>query len=274
MLALFSFLIVILFSMIVVKIGTIALEATGLSADISAFQSQSAFSGVGFTTQESEVLMAHPLRRKILRFLMLMGSAGLTSAIATLILTFTNSAGAVHFFNFQVDIVVYNIYMIVVVLLLLYTMSRTTWFDRLVRWVLEKPLHLIKKRIALYDYEKILGLSKGYTIGSFEVPKRHWMVNKTIGHLELEKEGLIVLGVYREIHGHQDYIGIPSMEFQIRKKDKIMIYGKESVISNIARREKGVKGLKDRKEAIALKKKLDIIKQIDEDKLRKLMNSS
>ncbi|MGM5488143.1 MAG: hypothetical protein ACQESG_04300 [Nanobdellota archaeon] len=45
-----SFLIVILFSLIVIKIGAIALEATGLSKDIAQFQAQSAFSGVGFTT--------------------------------------------------------------------------------------------------------------------------------------------------------------------------------------------------------------------------------
>jgi len=113
MLALFSFIIVILFSLIVVKIGAIALEATGLSIDISQFQSQSAFSGVGFTTQESEVLMAHPVRRKILRFLMLMGSAGLTSAVATLILTFMRAEGEVSFYGKSFDAVTFNISIIV-----------------------------------------------------------------------------------------------------------------------------------------------------------------
>ena len=63
-----------------------------------------AFSGVGFTTQESETLMGHSLRRKILSFLMLMGSAGLTSAIATLILTFVSAKGFTYIFGFEISL--------------------------------------------------------------------------------------------------------------------------------------------------------------------------
>lgn len=40
-------LVAIAISMLVVRIGAIALQMTGLSADVASFQAQSAFSGVG-----------------------------------------------------------------------------------------------------------------------------------------------------------------------------------------------------------------------------------
>jgi hypothetical protein len=264
MLAAISFIIVILFSLIVVKVGSLMLEATGLSKDIAAFQAQSAFSGVGFTTAESETLMTHPMRRKILRFLMLMGSAGLTSAIATLILTFTSSG----------DALVFNVSIITVVMLVLFYISRTTYFDHVVKHLMEKPLKHIKKKVALLDYERVLGISKGFTIGTFEIPKRHWMVNKSIKDLQLEKEGVIILGVYREVHGHEEYLGVPSLDFKAHNKDKILVYGKEETISNLAKREKGSKGTAERKEAEREHKKFELIKKIDEEKLSEAAKKS
>ncbi|MDF2957610.1 MAG: PhoU and TrkA_C domain-containing protein [Candidatus Alkanophagales archaeon MCA70_species_1] len=68
MIALFGLLVVIVLS-VVVRIGAIALELTGLSRDVAAFQAQSAFSGVGFTTSESEFIASHPVRRRIVRIL-------------------------------------------------------------------------------------------------------------------------------------------------------------------------------------------------------------
>ncbi|RLF59082.1 MAG: potassium transporter TrkA, partial [Thermoplasmata archaeon] len=92
MYALISLLIVIVVSIIIVKIGAVALEMTGLSRELATFQAQSAFSGVGFTTSESEHVVSHPVRRKIIRILMFVGSAGITSAMATLVLTFINQS--------------------------------------------------------------------------------------------------------------------------------------------------------------------------------------
>ena len=62
------------------------------------------------------------------------------------------------------------------------------------------------------------------------------------------------------------------MDFKIRNKNKIMVYGKEAVITNIAKREKGSRGRKEREAAILFKKKMDIIRRIDEEKLQKLIN--
>ena len=84
MVALISLLVIITLSIVAVRIGAIALELTGLSPEIASFQAQSAFSGAGFTTSEAEVIVSHPVRRRIVRILILFGSAGLTTSIATL----------------------------------------------------------------------------------------------------------------------------------------------------------------------------------------------
>ncbi len=39
---------------------------TGLSWDAASFQSYSAFFGVGFTTREAELVVNHPIRRRII----------------------------------------------------------------------------------------------------------------------------------------------------------------------------------------------------------------
>ena len=80
MIALLSLLMVILFSIIFVRIGAVALEMTGLSREVATFQAQSAYTGVGFTTSESEYVVSHPVRRRIIRILMFVGSAGIASA--------------------------------------------------------------------------------------------------------------------------------------------------------------------------------------------------
>ncbi len=94
MLALLSLILVITLSVLIVRIGAIALEMTGLSREVASFQAQSAFSGAGFTTSESEYVVSNPARRKIIRTLIFLGSAGITSAIATLVLTFVGGGAA------------------------------------------------------------------------------------------------------------------------------------------------------------------------------------
>jgi len=133
---------------------------------------------------------------------------------------------------------------------------------------MEKPLHHIKKQVALYDYERVLGLSRGYTIGSFEITKKSWMNNKSIGDLDLEKEGVRILGIYREVHDEQEYLGTPPHDFKIRVKDKVVAYGREENIAGVATREKGSKGRTERNKAVRLHKKYRAVKKFVEEKLK------
>lgn len=57
-------LLVVGITILVVKGGSIALRLTGLEESRANFQALSAVTGTGFTTRESELIMADPRRRK------------------------------------------------------------------------------------------------------------------------------------------------------------------------------------------------------------------
>ena len=75
---------VVLVALIAMRTGTLALQRTGLSREASSFQAQSAFMGVGFTTKESEAVVNHPLRRRIVRTLMWGGYSGIAVSVSTI----------------------------------------------------------------------------------------------------------------------------------------------------------------------------------------------
>ncbi len=72
-------------SFAIVRIAGVALRLTGLAENVARFQCISAFTGTGFTTTESELIVNYPIRRGILVALMILGNLGLISIAATLI---------------------------------------------------------------------------------------------------------------------------------------------------------------------------------------------
>ncbi len=60
---------------VVVRIGAIAFELTGMGWSQAFFQAISCFTGTGFTTHESELVTEHPQRRRIAATLMILGNA-------------------------------------------------------------------------------------------------------------------------------------------------------------------------------------------------------
>ena len=78
------FIIVLFVSFIIVRIGAIAFQLTGLEWSIAKFQSLSCFTATGFTTKEAELITSSRQRRKIASFLIVLGHAGLVTMVATL----------------------------------------------------------------------------------------------------------------------------------------------------------------------------------------------
>ena len=88
MAAALSLVVVIGISMLVTKVATVALVHTGMAHESARFQTRSALTGVGFPTKESDEVVRHPVRRRIVMWLMLFGNVGVVSAISTLVLSF------------------------------------------------------------------------------------------------------------------------------------------------------------------------------------------
>jgi len=85
MYAVATFLIVSVFTLVFGQFATGALIATGLPPEVAAFQARSAFSGAGFTTTETENVVNHPLRRRIIMTTMFVGSLGTPTLIVTVL---------------------------------------------------------------------------------------------------------------------------------------------------------------------------------------------
>src|SRR5919201_1567697 len=73
---------------LVARVGGVALTLTGMSRESQRFQARSAFFGVGFTTGEAEAVVSHPVRRRIIMWLIVLGNAGVVSTMGTLVISF------------------------------------------------------------------------------------------------------------------------------------------------------------------------------------------
>ena len=90
MAAALTLLLVLIVNMALTRIATVALVHTGLGRETARFQARSAFTGVGFTTNEAEGIVTHPVRRRIVMWLMLVGNVGIVAVLSSLILSLVN----------------------------------------------------------------------------------------------------------------------------------------------------------------------------------------
>lgn len=94
MIAALTLFVVLTLSVLVIRTGAVALRLTGLPEATARFQARSAFTGTGFTTSESEALVNHPVRRRIVSLLMVVGSLGFVSVMATVIVSLVGSSSS------------------------------------------------------------------------------------------------------------------------------------------------------------------------------------
>ena len=225
MLAAVSLFVIITLSALVTKVAAIALMHTGLSTEIAKFQARSAYTGSGYTSQESEKLMNHPVRRKIVYMLMLIGNAGIITTLSSLMLTFLlpNNRSSL----------VYSLIFIVVALSALWFAIKSKMVDR---WLSKMIDRALKKytNIDVKDYAAILHLSGEYQISELRVRKTSWLAGKTLLELDLKSEGINVLGIQQK---EGEYIGAPGGDDVIDAGDVITMYGKAEIFKNIDARD-------------------------------------
>ena len=63
MIALVSLLVTVALSVLLTRVATVALQATGLSQQAAWLEARSAILGAGFSSEESEAVLANPARR-------------------------------------------------------------------------------------------------------------------------------------------------------------------------------------------------------------------
>jgi len=199
-------------SYLIVRIGAIALEMTGMERARARFQALSAFSGTGFTTREAELVVTHPRRRKIVTYLMIMGNAGIVSVIATLVLSLKESG------TFRPSL---NLVIIAGSLFILYRIaSHQTFAKKLtqkIRETLREKLHFQKVHV-----EELLQQSDGYGIASILVGRRSKVAGLTLSESGFKEKDLMILSVERD----EEMLPVPKAQTKIRAGDRLICYGK------------------------------------------------
>ena len=211
-----ALLVIALVSLLAVRVGSTALMMTGLSWDTASFQSYSAFFGVGFTTKEAEMVVNHPVRRRIIRDLILAGNVGLTSALATFIVTLLQSSSDGDVFKMLA--------WLLGGLVALFFISRFGWVQRALDYLIRHALERAGLVRAL-DYELLLRIQHGYVVSEIEVLPDTYLAGRTLRDARPWDRGVVILAIKRDGETHP---GIPSRDDLIQPGDVLTAYGKES----------------------------------------------
>jgi hypothetical protein len=215
---LFPTLLAILISFLFVRGASIALMMTGLDKNKARFQALSAFSGTGFTTKESETIVNHPQRRKIVRYLMIMGNAGIVTVIVATTSSMVTSQG------YQLPM---NVLILAVGILLIYSLAKYRGFTR--RWE-----HFIEQRLIKSPAfeesatEDLLHFLEGYGLVKKIVHEESAISGKSLAESKLNEKGILVLGIER----NKVWIPTPKSSEKINQRDYLVIYGPLKVLKS------------------------------------------
>ena len=238
MIAVASFFVVLVISLIVVRVASVALQQTGMSAPMAKFQARSAWTGTGFTTAESERVVKHPVRRRIVSWLMVLRSAGLVTAATALVVSFSTARGT--------EQSVERLLMLLAGLVLLWIVSLSSVVDRqltrVIRWALRRY-----SDIDVRDYASLFRLAGGYSVSELEVKEDGWLADRSLSGLDLPEEGVLVLGVSRR---DGTYLGAPRGKTVLHPGDVVTLYGRAELIEELDRRRADLSGVASRVEAV------------------------
>ncbi|SFN80251.1 potassium channel family protein [Salegentibacter flavus] len=252
MTAVISLLVIITLSILATRIGTIALVHTGLSKEAAKFQARSAYLGVGFTTKESELVVNDPVRRKILTVLIFLGNAGIITTISSVIFSFISIEES-GFFSTEIIVLFSGLFFLI-------ALSRSKFIDQKLSSLIDKALSRYTY-LDVKDFYSLLHLEENYRVSEIKIKKEDWLTNKTLEKLELDAEGVRVLGVRRP---NGKYIGAPKGETEIKEGDVIILYGKTETLQSLENRKEGSTGDLEHSNAVTEQKRREE-KQEQED---------
>lgn len=229
MVAISSLLLIIVLSLLVTRVATVILVASGMSKAAARFQARSAFTGSGFTTSESEKVVDHPLRRRVIMTLMLLGNAGIVASAGSLILGF-RGGGAGHQWQQVLELGLG-------VLALLF-LSRSRAVDRRLTGLIGHFLNEYTD-ISGRDLSGLLQLAGDYSIHELAVKEGDWAAGRSLGESGLGDEGIVVLGLTR-CDGR--YVGAPTGASVLRPGDVLVVYGRSEQLKELDARPCGPEG--------------------------------
>lgn len=226
------FVIVVALSIVVVRVGSLAFELTGMSVEHAFFQSLSCFTGTGFTTSESELITRNKERRKIACVIMILGNVGAISLIATMANhiqdIFRNPSGyvGIPFTNIGMNIQPNLLELIKIILagitlyLIYHFFIKSSISQKILKFVKNKMKRMKIIHPSVCE-DLVVGISN-YDIIKLRVSPESKFCGKSLAENELRSRHKIqVLAIERDsvVTAH------PENSFKIEPNDLIICYG-------------------------------------------------
>jgi K+/H+ antiporter YhaU regulatory subunit KhtT len=170
---------------------------------------------------------------------MLMGNAGIVTAMSSLIISFVNMEG-----NHPL---VWRILLLMTGLVALWAVASSEWVDHRLSKLISKALKRYTT-IDVRDYASMLHLAGEYQISEIQVDEDDWMAGRSLADLHLSNEGVMVLGITRK---SGIYVGAPMGDTRVHPYDTLMVYGRASSIESLDKRKQGGNGDIDHSRMVA-----------------------
>lgn len=198
--------------------GSIALEATGLERSKARFQALSALTGTGFTTRESNSVVNHPKRRRIIAWLIAIGTTGMISLLVSFIAAIRSG---VEMPSTLFIIVLIGVIALVLVLIRIGVLRRIS--DVILRFVITG-----RGSNWLVDKE-ILYQTGPYVVVRIKPDEKIVETGMKIGDSGLMEGGMTILAIERK----NTVLSLPDADEQVQLGDQLLCYGEAGKISGM-----------------------------------------
>lgn len=198
--------------------GSIALEATGLERSKARFQALSALTGTGFTTRESNSVVNHPKRRRIIAWLIAIGTTGMISLLVSFIAAIRSG---VEMPSTLFIIVLISVIAFVLVLIRIGVLRRIS--DVILRFVITG-----RGSNWLVDKE-ILYQTGPYVVVRIKPDEKIVKTGMKIGDSGLMEGGMTILAIERK----NTVLSLPDADEQVQLGDQLLCYGEAGKISGM-----------------------------------------
>jgi len=232
------FILTLIVSFVVVRIGAIAFQLTGLEWSLAKFQALSCFSGTGFTTKESELITSNKQRRKIATILIILGNAGFVIMIASLASSLVPqetilSKLSKSFLPFDIKPELVKWVNLAIIIVVVYGLYRIFTYEKFVR----KMTNILRKKIIKKEifqrvsFEELLLATGGYGISRISIRAGSPVLDKTLANSGLREQDIMVLATVRGI----ETIPNPPANMKILLGDELICFGKlENIRSKVS----------------------------------------
>lgn len=212
-------LMIIFFSLLIVRAGAIALMMTGMDQKRARFQALSLFSGTGFTTREAEAIVNYPQRRQIATWLMILGNAGMVTVIVTATSSLVTSQG------YQLPI---SIFILTAGIYIIYRLtSRTGLARKWERFIQGK--FIMSQAFKGSTTEDLLHLVEGYGLVRATITQDSSLISHSSIEINTAGHPFLVVGIER----NKKWISLPKSREIIKEGDKLVVYGELNVLKEL-----------------------------------------